>query len=264
MHVTYRDSRHVYGCIVVFDCPALNTSSVKHIIAHWSNICSSTELPDQITCSMHILKLHQSQKVSGSRSCRACLHHNCNKNPIKLCRTADNSGRLCHLIHIWTATHVCCAGSIQYVRVPPIVRTATPGRIVRSHAQDSKTVNYRSKPLKALGRTSKRKAHRTRCSLARKARPTRNTQRAGTRVPQETGGRTSNFPAPPTELIQPHAQAAQHWQHQALTDPGLLQGMLPEMLAYSCCLSSPTNSGFTMPLHACAQDFLPKSPVCIA
>ncbi len=189
---------------------------------------------------MHILRLHQPRKVSGCRSCRACLHEHCNRDPTTLCRSADSLGWLCHLIHIWTATHVCCAGSIQYVPVtwvPPSVRTATPERILRSHAQDSKTAKCWAKPLKPLGKTSKRKAHRVRCSLARKARPTPNAQRAGTHVPQETGGRPSNFTAPPTELIQPHAQAAENWQNQALTDPGLLQGMLPEMLACSCCLS---------------------------
>ena len=170
-------------------------------------------------------------------------------------------------MHFWTAMHECCAGSTQYVPltwVPPIVRTATPKHFLRSHAQDSKTAECWAKPLKALGKTSKRKAHRTRCSLARKARPTANTQRAGTSMPQETGGRASNFPAPPIELIQPHAQAAEHWQNQALTGPGLLQGMFAEILACSRCLSSPTNGGFMTPLHACAQELLPKSLVCIA
>ncbi len=216
---------------------------------------------------MHVLKLHQPQKASGSRSCRACLHENCNKDSIKFCRPADNSGWLCHLIHIWTATHVRCAGSIQNIPltwVPPVVRTATPERILRSHAQDSKTAKCWVKPLKALGKTSKRKAHRMRCSLARKARPTHNSQRAGTRIPQEKGGRASNFPAPPIELIQPRAQAAEHWQNQALTDTGLLQGMFPKMVACSRCLSSPTNGCFMVPVHACARDLLPRSLVCIA
>ena len=238
---------------------------MSYISAHLSNICSSAELPDQTTCSpctfSHCIS---HEKVSG---CRACLHGNCNRDPVKLCRPADNLGWLCHLIHIWTATHKCCAGSIQYVPltwVPPIVRIATPECVLGPHAQDSKAVKCQAKPVKPLGRTSKRKTHRMRCSLARKARPTPNTQRAGTRVPQETGGRASNFPAPPIELIQPRAQAAGRWQNQGLTDSQLLQGILPKMVACSRCLESPTNGCFMVPLQPCAQDLLPRSLVCIA
>ena len=171
----------------------------------------------------------------------------------KLCKPADKLGWLCHLIHTWTATHECCAGSAQCVPltwVPPIVRTAAPKRVLRSHAQDSKAVKCWAKPLKPLGRTSKRKAHRMRCSLAHKAQSTPNAQRAGTRMAQETGGRASNFLAPPIELIQPRAQAAGHWQNQGLLDPGLLQGALRKMVACSRCLSSPTNGCSLVPLYA--------------
>ncbi|KAL0021388.1 hypothetical protein WJX77_011204 [Trebouxia sp. C0004] len=120
------------------------------------------------------------------------------------------------------------AGSIQDVPltwVPPIVRTATPKCILGPHAKDSKAVKCQAQPVKSLGRTSKRRTHKMRCSLARKARPTPSTQGAGTRMPQETGGRASNFPAPSIEVIQPRAQAAGRWQTQGLTDPVLLQGI---------------------------------------
>lgn len=154
---------------------------------------------------------------------------------------------------MWTPKHECCAGSIPFIPltwVPPLVRTATSERLLGQ--KDCRAVKRQAKPVKPLGRTFKRRTHRTRCSLARKARPTPNTQRAGTCVPQETDGRASNFPAPPIELTQPHAQAAEQWQNQALPDPSLLQGMLPKMVACSRCLSLPTNGCFMVPTRMCS------------
>ena len=107
--------------------------------------------------------------------------------------------------------------------MPPIERTATPECVLRPHTQDRKAVECWAKPLKPLGRTSKRKAHRLRCSLTQNARSTPNAQRAGTRIAHETGGRTSNLPAPSLELIQPHAQAVVDWQNQGFAASGLLQ-----------------------------------------
>lgn len=148
-------------------------------------------------------------------------------------------------------------GSIPFIPltwVPPLVRTATSERLLGQ--KDCRAVKRQAKPVKPLGRTFKRRTHRTRCSLARKARPTPNTQRAGTCVPQETDGRASNFPAPPIELTQPHAQAAEQWQNQALPDPSLLQGHdKGDMLSSEDQLASPQ---ITQQAHRSAP--MPISP----
>ncbi|DBA72685.1 TPA: hypothetical protein ACH3X2_010222 [Trebouxia sp. C0005] len=100
--------------------------------------------------------------------------------------------QVCMIRHPYGAVpqQLSTEGSAQCVPlnwVPPIERTATPECVLRPHTQDRKAVECWAKPLKPLGRTSKRKAHRLRCSLTQNARSTPNAQRAGTRIAHETG-----------------------------------------------------------------------------
>ncbi|KAA6425246.1 MAG: hypothetical protein FRX49_04741 [Trebouxia sp. A1-2] len=107
--------------------------------------------------------------------------------------------QVCMIRHPYGAVpqQLSTEGSAQCVPlnwVPPIERTATPECVLRPHTQDRKAVECWAKPLKPLGRTSKRKAHRLRCSLTQNARSTPNAQRAGTRIAHETGiDKDANF-----------------------------------------------------------------------